>query len=46
MKLNERYELEENINAEYKEIAECSGVELSGHFILLSDGAVEWISVG
>ena len=46
MDLKKRYELEENINAEYAEIAECSGVELSGHFILLSDGRVEWVSVG
>ena len=46
MDLKKIYELEENINADYAEIAECCGVELSGHFILLSDGTVEWISVG
>ena len=35
----------DQINEDYKEIADCCGVELNGFFIVNEDNTVEWISL-
>ena len=38
-------EQEQAINNDYKEIADCKGIELNGFFVTNDDNTVEWIDL-
>lgn len=38
-------EQDQIINNDYKEIADCKGIELNGFFVVNDDNTVEWVDL-